>query len=210
VVLGHVPDPDVSWVLPDGYDGSRQATEHLIRLGHRNILILCGDGTANYTVKAPFLWQVSYDRFQGYKDALEAAQIPFDHELLINCEFTTLGGFLATRNALRDGKQFTAIYAITDELAAGAIAAIEDAGLRVPTDISVVGYDDLPEVGESFTTVHQDISALADHTVDLVLEALEAKPVRHINMPVHLVVRGTTAAPNPQMTNPKVTSTKRR
>ena len=193
VVLGHTDEQDVSWVGPDGYDGSRQATEHLIRLGHSDILILAGDGTPNYTVRAPFHWQVSSDRFRGYQDALETAGVGVKRELITNSDFTTLGGFFAVRNALRDGKKFTAVYAITDELAAGAIAAIEDAGLYVPSDISVVGFDDMPEVGETFTTIHQDIEALADATVELVLEALEGKPPRSINMPVHLVVRGTTA-----------------
>jgi LacI family transcriptional regulator len=193
VVLGHTNVPDVSWVVPDGFDGSRQAVEHLIRLGHTEILFLTGHHQSDYRTRRTFSHQFSNDRFGGYAAALSAANLEFNSNLVADSDFTTLGGFLAVRDAMRDGKKFSAVYAVTDELASGAIKAIEDAGLRVPTDISVVGFDDLPEVGEHFTTVHQDIERLADATVDLVLEALEGKPPRQITFPVHLVVRGTTA-----------------
>src|SRR5690606_6551208 len=88
---------------------------------------------------------------------------------------------------------YTAVFAATDELANGAIAALADAGLRVPSDVSVVGFDDMPEVGEDLTTVRQDIAAIARTAVELLHEALNGAQVRALRVPVSLVVRGTTA-----------------
>jgi LacI family transcriptional regulator len=73
------------------------------------------------------------------------------------------------------------------------VFAISDAGLNVPKDVSVVGFDDMPEVGENLTTIRQDIPLLAASTVELVQEAFGRKEPRHIEIPVQLIVRGTTA-----------------
>jgi LacI family transcriptional regulator len=73
------------------------------------------------------------------------------------------------------------------------LAALEDLGYRVPAEVSVVGFDDLPEVGEDLTTIHQDISQLARTSVDLVKEAMAGRPIRNELIPVHLVARNTTS-----------------
>jgi LacI family transcriptional regulator len=179
VLEGHAPGR--RWARADDYSGGRQATEHLLRLGHTDILHLGGDLSG----------QAAFDRWRGYKDALaeggERVPQPIDGG------FTVLGAYRALRRALSSGVRFSALFAASDEMAQGAIAALEDSGLSVPQDVSVVGFDDLPEFGEGLTTVRQDIGKVAATAVTLLKEGLRAEPVRHEVVPVQLVVRGTTA-----------------
>jgi LacI family transcriptional regulator len=181
VLLGHADN--VRWVMPDDYDGGLQATSHLIRLGHRRILHL--SGLVNN--------QAFGDRYGGHCQALRDAGLPIEPELLADGDFSMLGGYRAVRSAIERGLDFTAVFAASDEMAVGAIAAIEDAGLRVPFDISVVGFDDLPEIGETLTTVRQDIPRLAAIAVELLKGAIAGRESAHAVVPVRLVTRGTTA-----------------
>lgn len=179
VLEGHAPGQ--RWVRSDDYGGGREATEHLLRLGHTKILHLGGDP----------LGQGALDRLRGYRDALEAHAL----EVLppLDGGFTVLGAYRALRRALAEGTSFSAIFAASDEMAQGAIEALEDAGLRVPGDVSVVGFDDLPEFGEGLTTIRQDIGRVAETAVTLLREGLRGERVRHEIIPVQLVVRGTTS-----------------
>ncbi len=181
VLVGH--GEGIRWVVPDDYDGGRQAVEHLLRLGHRDIVHL--SGLMNN--------QAFQDRYQGHLAALNNAGIKPHPELLLDGDFSSLGGYRAVRKALEDGLNFSAVFAASDEMAIGAIAALEDLGLRVPLDISVVGFDDLPEIGETLTTIRQDIEQITAVAVDLLKEGLSGKPIRHETVPVQLIVRGTTA-----------------
>ena len=196
IVFGHLEGADVPWLAQDNYGGGKQATEHLLQLNHKDILFVLDSGAPESLRRrdatGPFLSQVANERYRGYRDALLEAGIPVNADLSIVTDFTTLGAYRAVTKALRSELKFSAVFAISDELAVGAIAALEDAGLRVPIDVSVVGFDDMPEVGEHLTTVRQDIPLLAAATVELVQEALEGKAPRHIEVPVQLIVRGTT------------------
>ena len=179
VLEGHAPGQ--RWVRADDYSGGRQATEHLVRLGHTEMLHLGGDLSG----------QAAFDRLRGYRDVLtENALTPLEP---LNGGFTVLGAYRAVQRALDAGTSFSALFAASDEMAQGAIVALEDAGLRVPGDVSVVGFDDLLEFGEGLTTVRQDIAKVAETAVTLLKEGLAGKPVRHEVVPVQLVVRGTTA-----------------
>ena len=178
VLEGHAPGQ--RWVRADDYSGGRQATEHLERLGHTEILHLGGDLNG----------QAAFDRLRGYRDVLtENGLTPLEP---LNGGFTVLGAYRAVRRALDAGTPFSALFAASDEMAQGAITALEDAGLRVPRDVSVVGFDDLPEFGEGLTTVRQDVAKVAETAVTLLKEGLAGEPVRHEVVPVQLVVRGTT------------------
>jgi LacI family transcriptional regulator len=154
-----------------------------LRLGHHEIVHV--SGLMNN--------QSFQDRYQGYCDALEAAGIAVRRDFLLDGDFTTLGAYRAVRRALEQGLRFSAVFAASDEMAIGAIAALEDMGLRVPLDVSVVGFDDLPEIGEGLTTVRQDIGKIAATVVALLKEGLQGMPVRHEVVPVQLIVRGTTS-----------------
>ena len=191
VVLGDVDNSHS--VASDDYDGGRQAAEHLLRLNHKEVLVVTGGSGRARTAHFTTLGQAAFERERGFADALAAAGVPYGSERVVQGEFTTLGAFIGVSRALASGPAFSAVFALSDEMAEGAIAAVEEAGLRVPDDVSVVGYDDLPEIGETFTTVRQDIATFVTTTVDLIKEALERKPPRHVKLPVQLVVRGTTA-----------------
>lgn len=181
VLVGRAPG--VRWVAPDDLAGGLEATRHLVKLGHRDIVHLGGLMSQ----------QAFQDRFQGYRQALEEAGIQARRDLLLDGDFTTLGGYRATRRFLESGGRASAIFAASDEMALGAIAALEDLGHDVPLDVSVVGFDDLPELGRSLTTVRQDIRAIATTAVTLLKEAMHHAPARTVTVPVQLVARGTTA-----------------
>jgi len=180
VLLGH--RDGVRSVAADDVAGGCLAAEHLLRLGHRSMLHVSG---------APH-GQGFADRQRGFRDALHAAGAPPATTLACD-DATPLGGYRALRRYLVDHPAPTAIFAATDELAVGCIAAATDLGLRVPHDLSVVGFDDLPEFGDDLTTIRQDIGALADVTVELLHEGLRGLAVRSVRLPVTLLARGTTA-----------------
>ena len=191
VVLGDADNTHS--VVSDDYQGGYQAAEHLLRLNHKDVLLVSGGSPRPHKPQFTTLGQAAFERQRGFGDALAAAGVPFGPKQVLPGDFTTLGGFLAVDRALKAGAEFSAVFALSDEMAEGAVTALEEAGLRVPGDVSVVGYDDLPEIGETFTTVRQDIGGFVATTVDLLREALEGEPPRHVKLPVKLVVRGTTA-----------------
>lgn len=183
VLEGHAPGQ--RWVRADDLSGGKQATEHLVRLGHTAVVYLGGDPSG----------QAAFDRLRGYREVLaENGLVPLEP---LDGSFSVLGAYRAVRRALDAGTSFSALFAASDEMARGAITALEDAGLRVPGDVSVVGFDDLPEFGEGLTTVRQDVAKVAETAVMLLKEGLAGKPVRHEVVPVQLVVRGTTARRRP-------------
>jgi len=179
----------VRWVAPDDHRGGLEATRHLIKLGHTDIVHLGGLMSQ----------QAFQDRYRGYMQALDEAGIGQTREQLLDGEFTVLGGYRAVRRYFEAGTSATAIFAASDEMALGAIAALEDLGLSVPLDVSVVGFDDLPEVADGLdvagglTTVRQDIGRITDTAVTLLVEALQGLPIRSELVPVRLIARGTTA-----------------
>lgn len=181
VLIGH--HQGVNWVAPDDYDGGRQATAHLLRLGHREIVHISGG----------MLGQSEHERYSGYCAALKAAGITPERHFLLDGGFTALGAYRALRKAYEGGLRFSAVFAASDEMALGAIAALEDLGLSVPADVSVVGFDDLPELGVRLTTIRQDIPLIARSAVQLLKEALAGAASQHCKLPVQLIVRNTTA-----------------
>jgi len=180
VLLGH--RDGVRSVAADDVDGGRLAAEHLLRLGHRSLLHVTGAWPG----------QGFADRHRGFRDALQAAGAPPAATLACD-DVSPLGGYRAMRRHLADRPAPSALFAATDELAVGCLAAAADLGLRVPHDLSIVGFDDLPEIGEGLTTIRQDIRALADVTVALLHEGLRGEPPRSVRLPVALIVRSTTA-----------------
>jgi DNA-binding LacI/PurR family transcriptional regulator len=179
-------------VVTDDVSGGRAATQHLIDLGHRRI------GYISDPLESPFKFTASYDRYQGYRQALEAAGIPFWPEYHGWGEH---GRYEARRLATRmlsPPERPTAIFAASDTQALGVLEAARDLNLRVPEDLSVVGYDDI-EVAEylRLTTIRQLLFESGKRGVELLLEVLENAPTQPVceTLPVELIVRGTTASP---------------
>lgn len=118
----------------DNYTGGLLATQHLIQLGHRRIAFITGDPAhpdAN-------------DRLRGYRFALEEAGIAFDPALVVPGEYHEVSGLQAVDRLLASGQKFTAIFAANDQMAFGATLGLHRHSLRVPEDVSLVGFDDLP------------------------------------------------------------------
>ena len=158
VLVGH--RAGAFWVAPDDVGGARLATRQLTAAGHRQLVYLGGGPS-----------QVAQDRERGF--LLEAGAAGASVTTL-QADFTLLGGYRALRRAWERGLRFTGLFAQSDESAVGAVAALEDLGLRVPGDVSVVGFDGLPELPLpiNLTTVSQDIVRIAEVALELMQEAV--------------------------------------
>lgn len=184
VSVGRYPDERVNYVDVDNVNGARMATEHLLRLGHRHIA----------TVTGPLGMMAGHDRLEGYRQALEARGVSVDEELIAPGDFTEDGGRAAMRRLLDHNP--TAVFVASDTMAVGAMKAIKEAGLRVPEDIAVVSFDDLPVasiVEPPLTTVRQPIQRLGSTAVDILLNLIEhqGEGTQKVILPTELVVRAS-------------------
>jgi LacI family transcriptional regulator len=135
-------------VYIDNVAGAYEATKHLIDFGHRNIAI----------VRGIMHHQDAQRRFQGYAKALEDAGIELDADLVLDGDFTAQSGILGINTLLMRGKSFSAVFCANDMVAYGARLALQRKGIRVPEDVSIVGFDDQLEssfVSPPLTTVRQ-------------------------------------------------------
>ncbi len=182
VLIGH--HPDFFWVAPDDVGGAELATQQLTGAGHRQLAFL-GHGAS----------QVAQDRERGF---LRAAAAVGAQTTSLPSDFTVLSGYRAVRRAWEGGLRFTGLFAQSDESAAAAVAALEDLGVKVPGQVSVVGFDGLPELPLPIrlTTVAQNIPKIASTALTLVQEAISGLPPRGEFIPVELI-RGATVAPFP-------------
>ena len=181
-LVGH--HPACAWVAPDDVGGAQLATRQLTLLGHRDLAYLGGgDG------------QVQRDRCRGAELAAREAGAGLR---LIPAEYSVLGGYRATRRAWEGGVRFTGLVAGCDEMACGAIAALQDLGLRVSGDVSVVGFDGLPELPlpVRLTTVSQDVARIAATALALVQEGMQGAPARGEYIPVRLSPGDTVGPPH--------------
>ena len=166
----------------------KTAIEHLIGLGHRNIAIVGGPRVHS---------SMTHERYRGCLDAFQAHGVDFDGELdYESVRFSFDWGYQAAKQLLKKNRGYTAIFAMADVLAIGAIRALRDAGLRVPEDVSVVGLDGLA-IGEytipRLTTISQNVEELAEQGFRMLLNQVEKNlPARYEILPVSLVVREST------------------
>lgn len=182
-VLDDAPCPTVKL---DNRAAAREATEHLISLGHRRIGM----------IKGPRRSPLTRDRQQGYQDALIAAGIPLDESLLCPGDFTPLSGYQAAETLIALAERPSAIFCESDEMAIGAISRIKEAGLQIPKDISVTGFDDIAFASYSdppLTTIAQPAEAFGREAVAMLIEVLEGRQVDNLVLPYTLVSRKSTA-----------------
>jgi DNA-binding LacI/PurR family transcriptional regulator len=179
----------------DDVEVGRIATQHLIELGHRRIGIIDGQPGD------PFEFVVPSRRLEGYEQACDAADIEVDKKLRASGNFSITGGHEALTGLLSCDDPPTAVFAMSDEMAFGALAAARQHGLDVPGDMSIVGVDDHEMAAiVDLTTVHQDVADHGARAARLLIDRLEGggrRPLR-IEDEVRLVVRGTAGPPSRQ------------
>ncbi|MFF3489469.1 LacI family DNA-binding transcriptional regulator [Streptomyces sp. NPDC002701] len=162
------PGLPVTVVDYDNRGGAFQATSHLLASGHRSVLFLGGEAGLN----SPD------ERRAGYLDALRAHGVaPRSEALDTQGTYTRASGYARTRDALRNGVDFTAVFAASDMVALGAVAALREAGRSVPDDISVVGFDDVPfatDLTPALTTIRVPYEELGRTAVRLALARRDA------------------------------------
>jgi LacI family transcriptional regulator len=185
-----VPDLDVPTIGATNWTGAVGATEHLTGIGHRRIGFVAG---------MPGLW-CSRARLDGYRAGLDAAGIAFDPELVVEGDFDYQSGFRAGCKLLELAEPPSAVFAASDQMALGVYEAVRKKGLRVPEDISVVGFDDLPEArwaSPPLTTVRQPLAEMGKLAARTVLRMLQGEGVEspRVELATRLVVRESTAAP---------------
>ncbi|GAA2888467.1 LacI family DNA-binding transcriptional regulator [Streptosporangium fragile] len=191
IMSGNVPNPDLGFVELDQEFGARLAVRHLLELGHRHIAHLTGS-LRTFDARA---------RVEGWRAALrdEAGA----RGELLEGDFTGNSGYrLAHYLVTREGHERpTAIFAGNDQMAMGVLAAFAELGVRVPDDVSLVGFDDIAGAAylvPALTTVRQDFVALGERSIEQVLRMMRGEPASCERIPPELVVRRSTAPPRPR------------
>ncbi|HKT05976.1 MAG TPA: LacI family DNA-binding transcriptional regulator [Rugosimonospora sp.] len=184
-----LPD-DVPFVGATNWSGGRSAARHLADLGHRRIAMISG----------PDHVLCCRARCDGYRSALEGAGLPLDPGLLVHADLNREDGEAAARTLLSRPDRPTAIFTANDLQALGVYRAAREAGLRIPDDLSVVGFDDLPVVSwvePALTTVHQPLTQMAVAATELALSLGRGEPAPQLGLEIAttLTVRSSTAPP---------------
>jgi LacI family transcriptional regulator len=163
-------DEKIYSVMVDNENGAYEATEYLIKLGHKRIAFLAGPEVA---------WD-SKARFKGYLKALKTYGIQFSPELVENGNFTKEEGYAATKRLLEKEEKFTAIFSSNDQMAIGAIRALKESGYKIPIDISIVGFDNIEAssiIEPPLTTVSQPIYEMGKKAVDIITALINEEKI---------------------------------
>ncbi|MGP3966098.1 LacI family DNA-binding transcriptional regulator [Streptomyces sp. 6N223] len=184
------PGHDSPSVGANNWNGGLAATRHLLQLGHRRVAVITGPEHA----------LSSRARLDGYRAAMDMAGVPVDPELVRVGDFRIGSGRERAGELLRLPDPPTAVFACNDALALGAYQAADDAGLRVPDDLSVVGFDDLDPARWTIpplTTIRHPLTEMAAAAAAMVvsLSRGESLPRNRVELATELVVRGSTAPP---------------
>ena len=192
LTLGRFPGLSGEHVITVGGDAdvlTEAATRHLLSLGHRTVRHVAG----------PQRWWTARERAEGWRRALKAAGA--EEKPMIEGDWTPASGFAAGRRLLDDDPALTAVFVANDDMAIGVMRALGDAGRRVPQDVSVVGFDDIPAasyLSPPLTTVVQDFELAATDGMRRLVREIETG-AQHDTVapatPLNLVVRGSTAPP---------------
>jgi LacI family transcriptional regulator len=181
----------------DNEGGAYAMASHLLSAGHRRVLVLPG----------PAELTTAQGRLRGARRAFEAYGVPFDPGLVRHGPYDDAHGYGAVEAALHETPDFTAVLAGTDVVAAGAMQALRTAGLRVPEDVSIVGYDDIPlasQLTPQLTTVHVPYEEMGRVALRAVADRRESGGRRkggdgeHLVLGTHVVVRNSVQPPAPR------------
>ncbi|WP_433953066.1 LacI family DNA-binding transcriptional regulator [Curtobacterium flaccumfaciens] len=175
-------------VVGDDVEGGRMATEHLLALGHRRIGVIAGPRHASTAV----------ERVAGFRLAHERRDLAVDDALVVHSDFEVEGGVVGAHTLLSLSEPPTAIFAVNDTAAIGVMGAARQRGLRVPDDLSIVGYNDISVVAQlptPMTTVHSPTALMGTVAVERLLAAIGDGALQGATLPVSLVVRSSTGRP---------------
>lgn len=164
--------------------GAYEAITYLIKLGHKRIGFITGNMEIN----------AARERLEGYKTALKENNLAFEKSLVVKGDFTQRAGYEAAKELLQLQQPPTAIFSPNDLAAFGVMEAIREAGLRIPEDMSVIGFDDLPQASLTYpklTTVRQPLQEMGKVAVKLLLEQIEqpSQATQHVTLETQLVKR---------------------
>jgi LacI family transcriptional regulator len=178
----------VSYIDIDNIDASYKAVCHLFQLGHKRI----------GTIAGPARSTVGLDRKEGYLKAYREFDMLVDESLIKTGDFTEEGGYLAMKKMIPAKPD--AVFAASDIMAIGAMCAVSEAGLSIPADIALVGFDDLPLAARTnfqLTTVRQPVQELGIKAVELLIDVIEngINPPRKVILNTELIIRGSCGAP---------------
>lgn len=179
--------PSVDSILADNAGGAELLGRYLVERGHRRIAEVTG----------PVGFSTSNERSAGLRRALLGAGLGPEPVAVVSGAFSRDGGYEATRQLLRSKVAFTAIFAANDLMAVGALAALREAGLAVPDDVSLVGFDDIPtmrDVLPGVTTIRVPMREMGRQSMERALRTKARRAVEEL-LPVELVERKSVAAP---------------
>jgi LacI family transcriptional regulator len=184
VLVGRHPTMDVNYVDVDNIYGGREATLHLLRLGRQRVA----------TITGPQNMIAGLDRYQGYREAFQLLDCQVSEELVVEGDFTEMSGYLGMRKLLPHKPD--AVFVATDTMAIGAMRAMREQSLRVPEDIAIVGFDDMPTASQfnpPLTTVRQSTLKLGSSAMETLLDVIHQPepPTRHVVIQTELVVRAS-------------------
>lgn len=190
VLIGNLPGVEICSVDVDNRGAARAAVAHLLALGHHRIACITNAPLPSYTA--------TEERLLGYRDALEEAGVPYDENLVCYGGYTSDSGYSSMATLLDSSPlRPSAVFVASDVVAFGAMTAIQERGLEIPNDISVVGFDDVPMarfVSPSLTTVHLPVAEQGRKAAELLLDLIRkrAEPGRRIVLDTELVIRNSS------------------
>ena len=202
VLVDSAAFPEHGSVDVDDEGGAFAAAQHLLALGHTHFLVLAVEPPyfgVGSDVASPVLDGAMSRRMRGYRQALEAAGIELADERVVTGSASFDGGLRAFIRALDSGLRFTAVLAMSDAMAIGAIHAAYERGLTVPGDISLVGFDNIDEAERThppLTTVHQPSRDKGAAAARLLLAAIDRRgsgPPEHLRLGTRLIIRESTS-----------------
>ena len=185
------PDHDFPWVIPDDRNGVRDVMDHLVGLGHRRIGHVSG----------PKMLSTTKSRYDAYRNELRRLRLGQDKQLVaFATRFSIEAGAKACRELIDRDVDFTAIFAADDLVAIGCLEILSEAGLRVPGDVSLVGFNDMflvNKLNPALTTVHVPKYEMGVTAARLLLDGINdtEDAERHVSLPLRMVVRDSTAPP---------------
>ena len=191
-ISGHSPMPGLTNIVLNHQRSAELALKHFRDLGHTKVAVMKGQDFSSDTET----------RWEAIRETAERMQIPINPRLLVQLEgesSTSTPGYVATRHLLETGEPFTALFSFNDISAIGAIRAIHEAGLRVPEDVSIIGFDDIPSAAfqnPGLTTIRQPLRTMATLAVEHMLSRISGKSdgaSEEIQVEPELIVRNSTA-----------------